>query len=906
MTSKPAGSICKFGKIGDLFQKHGEWFSNHKILEKQGIVNPGGLLASKFEQMFHRKIEDFETLNLTSADAAKFKRELDYVVKSMHKGKIDYSKMGEYFWSTAERMRTAPQMAEVHNDLLNIQHKKKGYELRSDQLFSRILDSLEMESVGKEYHNNAITSGLKGGWKGALKKATNLQLKINDAQADAWNVKPGSEIALHKLVREQDSFVQVGEGRVFNEFIDLIEKGLPKLQEQIDTRRAELLKKGVKSSKIKAEKLSELFTELTDSPHMRRALGDYVEFTDFLYDRMTLGIDAYVKSVLHGVEAKGFSPNSGKYIELKDLGKELKESLTPAKEVGYYPRYNPINNIEYLEGLMPHMQILAEKTRESIMKNDTDIDGAIKGMHGYISKRAKPRKKESDENYSRNFPAVLKNYSKEIIRFNYVNHTQEVTRRGLLEIKKMYKDGKVVDGYGVDLIQQIIDLNQAQLGEIRLNNPEMEALFTTIGNVEYMSKIGANIRTPAKNAFQRMLEWVYFGKKGIKESKRLYQLDPKLLNKVDTMADEAGFKFEATAKELEEVSGTAFSQRIKVTGLGEIQFTRGRGQGIVSGKLASSKVMSGMMQATENWNRRGTFRVAFSKMYNDLRNSAVFADNMAAKGLKGDALNTKIESMARNYAIKMVTMLHFDYSTISKSKAMRGPVGRIMLQFQHWGQKSFELTKSTYQDAAMSVKQGEGLKQKMTSNDMMNAYRFSFLYLLAPAILTSLTGTTAGNMIEFGPGEKAEQLAAIFTGDEDEIAKATYGRGISSLLGFPVFADTLAFGELMELWNFEDEDWLKMLVGFNDYADVSGDEKMDKIIRTINAQAGRLHAQTIPLLLNGRLGMALQTELSLYPLSKKRRQEQINVIKGVVETVKPDSLDDLNALIAEMSAGKYK
>ena len=908
MTNKPSGALCKFGKVGDLFQKHGTWFSNHESLRKQGIVDPGTLLAAKFEQMFHRKLEEYDTLPLTKVDAARFKKELDLIIKSFQKGKIDYTKMGEWLWSTSERARTAPQMAEVHNDLLNIQHKKKGYELRANQLFSRIIDSLEMQSISQEYHTKSIAGGLKSGWKGALKKATDLQLKINDAQADAWNVKPGGEEQLYRLVREQDSFVQNGEGRVFNDFINLIEKELPKLQEKIEAKRGELLKKGIKNPKIKSEKLEDLFTEITDSPHMRRALTDYVEYTDFLWTRMELGIDAYVKSVLHGIEAKGFTPNSGKYLELKDVGKKLKESLMPSKEIGYFPRYNPISNKEYLEGLMPHMQHLAEKTRESIMKNDTDIDGAIKGMNGYISKRAKHRKKESDEVYSRNFPAVLKNYSNEIIRFNYVNHTQEVTRRGLLEVKKMYKDGKIVDGYGVDLIQQIIDLNQAQLGETRLKNPEMEAILTTIGNVEYMSKIGANVRTPAKNAFQRMLEWVFFGKKGIKESRRLYELDPKLKQRVDNMADEAGFKFEATAKELEEVTGAAFSQRIKVSGLGEIEFTKPSAlqkAADFTGKLAGSKVMSGMMQGTENWNRRGTFRVSFSKMYNDLMKSPVFAQKMAAEGITGTALNKKIESMARNYAIKMVTMLHFDYSAISKSKAMRSPAGRIILQFQHWGQKSFELTKQVYQDAALSIKKGDGFSGKMSSNEMMNAYRFSFLYLLAPAILTSLTGTTAGNLIEFGPGEKAEQLAAIFTGDDDEIQKATYGRGFSSLLGFPAFSDTLAYGELMELWDFEDEDWLKMLVGFNDYADATGDEKFSKLLRTINAQAGRLHAQTIPLLLNGRIGMALQSELSLYPLSKKKRQEQINIIKGVVETVNPDATNELNALISEITSGRY-
>ena len=47
---KPAGTVCKFGAIGDIFLKHGKWFSEHPALAKAGIIDPGRLLKMKFER----------------------------------------------------------------------------------------------------------------------------------------------------------------------------------------------------------------------------------------------------------------------------------------------------------------------------------------------------------------------------------------------------------------------------------------------------------------------------------------------------------------------------------------------------------------------------------------------------------------------------------------------------------------------------------------------------------------------------------------------------------------------------------------------------------------------------------------------------------------------------------------
>tara|TARA_R110002012_G_scaffold154312_3_gene314566 strand:+ start:14739 stop:17504 length:2766 start_codon:yes stop_codon:yes gene_type:complete len=909
MANKPIKSVCKFGIVADIFSDHGKWFSEHSSVKKAGIVDPGRLLKMKFEQLFDRELDQFSILNLTKVDAKKFRDELGFVIKSIERGKVD-NVLGEYLWSTQERARNAPVLAEVMNDFLNINHRRKGAQLHTDQLYSRILEGLGAESTRLGYHESSEVMGEKSSFKKSVKKAMKLEEKISDAMADAGNKLPGSQIKLDRAISEQKQFFLTNEGRVFHDFVNLIEKGLPKLQDKIDTQKAELIakakKKGkkLKQSEIRVEKISDLLTEISDSPFMRKALAEYVELTDYTWDRLDNGISKYIKTIQYGILSKGYSSTGGKYKTIEEIGKELRESLMPDKKLGYYPQYNYKLNVEYLDNLMPHMDKLLSSSRESLSKNEVDIDSAIKGVRGYISQRAKHRKKTSDNDYSFNFPAVLKKYTDEIIRFNFVNNSQAATRKALLELKNMYKDGKVIDGYGTDLIKEILDLNAAQTGSGEINHPEFNSFMRAVGNLEYSSKIGASFRTPAKNLTQRLIEVVYFGRKAQTDATKLYDNNPELLREVDRLMEESGIKFTSTTPELLEVAGSKGANvRLKISGMGEVEFTKAsriEKFADLTGKIAGSKIMSGMMQYTENMNRKGTFRVAFAKTYNELMTSPGFAELMALEGIRGEKLNKKIISMARNAAIKATSLVHFDYESIAKSKMLRSPVGRVMFQFQHYLQKMTELSKDITMDFGRSVQAGEGFKGKFNSVEAQRMYRLGLIYMLLPGILSGVTGVDVGNVIEFAPAQKLDQIATVFTGDEDEIKQKLFGRGAMGAVGFPAAGTILTIGELAELWRMDPGSWESMALGYNDYADATNDQKWYKLLRTINSQAGRAYGQTIPLMLGGDIGFAIQAELGAYPISKKKRLEKFKILTSTLDEFSPGAMNNLEQLAREI------
>ena len=747
--------------------------------------------------------------------------------------------------------------------------------------------------------------GEKGGFKKSIKKGMQIEAKIYEAQVDFQNKVPNADQKLQRLVKEQQQFVTQKEGRIFHDFVKLIETGLPKLQEKIDKKREELLKQKVKSHKIRSEKLSDLFVELTDSPHLRRALGDYIEMTDYLWKRLEGGVDAYVQSVKYGLEAKGYSPKSSKHRSVDQIAKDLKKELLPEKKIGYYPQYNYNLNADFMNKLMPHMERLTTSTRENLKRNEVDIDSAIKEITGYIADRAKHRKKESNLEYSFNFPAVLKKYSDEMIRFNYVNHSQAATRKGLLEIKNMYRDGKVIDNYGTDLIQQILDLNATQTGANNIEHPEFKAVARAIGNFEYSSKIGGNVTTPAKNLFQRMAELVYFGRKAQKNSKELYENDPELLREVDRLMEESGIKFVSTTPELLEVSGSAMGKaRIKISGMGEVEFrkpSKMEKTADLMGKVAGHKYMSWMMQKSENWNRKGTFRVSFAQTYNELMNSPGFAEYMAKKGVTGDGLRKEIISRARNMAIKGVSMIHYDYESIAKSKMLNSPTGRVLFQFQHYLQKMSEFSKDVIMGGKRSLTAEKGF-DKLTTVQMQRVGRLGMFYMMIPGILSAVTGIDVGNLIEFAPKDKLEQLYTLLTGDGDEIAKVTFQRGtiVGGVLPSPFLGTVTRIGEIAELWKLDEDSWAEKALGYQDYGSATNEQKYYSLLKTIWAAGGKYYGQTMPLLLGGHGGMAAASSLSLYPMSKKRRKEQIEKFTDPIKAINPKAVKELEKLVEEI------
>ena len=902
------GVGCKPNVIAKSLQKIGEGFSNRT---KNKLFDPGEILSKTFERMFHRRIEEYAGMTLTGGDLKAFEKEIQRVENGLASGKMN-NQLGRLLYSTEERVRNSPEFAQLYDDFININHNLKGRKIKHDQSFNKILASLREEAVTNSIYSQQGTRDFKK----ARKEANRLEDEILSLQIDVKNNVSGAKAKLDRAINKQNKFLINGEGKVFFDFIKIIEDKLPKLYTKLKTEYLDKERKLQEEAGRKGKWISEEaiykklnpeshFMEITDSPYMRRALVEYVKTTNDMYSVLKRGIDKYIEAVEIGLETKGVTDN-----RIAEIKEKIYQEILPDKEIGYFPHYNYELNVKFLDNLMPHLDRLSVASRDPYSTNVQSVDQAIESVNTYLTSRVRPRKRLSEVSpgdYSMNFPVVLKRYMDEINRFNFIAHSQASTRKSLKQLNKMFKNGDKLDGYALDVVNEILDLNAAQTGVRDVKHPEMQSFMRAALNLEFTSKLGLNLRSAFRNSSQALLNYVWFGRRGMKEAKELFANDKDLEREVGVMMEKAGIKFEELTPELQEIGADKGSAGSKIKlvqdskGGYEVSFKKpskinkiAEGTGWLAGKAGF------MMRKVENYNRKTSFKLAFANMYKQLINDANFL--RAVEGGQYNSKNAHIEakSRARNYAIRMTSLLHFDYSTISKNKLMQHPVGQALFQFQHYSVKFFELNKNIADRGIKDLMYGENLKQRFGGENIMRAYRMGLAYFIAPALATAATGVDVGNIVEHNTTDKLKQLWTLFTGDDEEIKKAFYGRGpLTALATGPLISDALAVGEILELWKMDDDSFASLALGYKDYGDATADQKFYSMLRLLNTQIGRSAYSTYPMLLNGNLGMALQTELGLYPT--KKAKEYRKKAKAGIETLSPELLQAMEQITQEAS-----
>ena len=182
----------------------------------------------------------------------------------------------------------------------------------------------------------------------------------------------------------------------------------------------------------------------------------------------------------------------------------------------------------------------------------------------------------------------------------------------------------------------------------------------------------------------------------------------------------------------------------------------------------------------------------------------------------------------------------------------------------------------------------------------MRMYRMGIVYSILPAIASSVTGIEWGNMIENATATRLQQMYTLFTGSDEEIEKAFYGRGpLLGSLGAPIFSDLIKMGQILEWYDMDEDSKLALITGFTDYGDATGDEKAYEIARILNTSLSRQYYQNFPLIANGKLGSAAQFEFGLYPTKEARLK------KKKLSELAPGLEDALAQAIEHAQKGKY-
>ena len=888
---------CDPSKNNMEIYKAGKEFINDPAV-KALFKNPSDLVYKKYIQMFGFKPSEWKVFQPTKTDIKKFKGEMKYLLKHIKRGKIGGIGAANMY-TTSGVVRRNPILAGLYDNFLTINHQMKGRQITNGQEFTKILNSLATESILTGMLPNSRS------FKKAQKRLRKIEDSIEKLSIDEQNGVEGASQKRVAREAELDQLLSTGEGKIFKDFVNLIENkdtGLRSVKSVIDITK-DRQGKNLTDKNIKDIKKAILNSGITDSPNMQNALVDYIDMMHTLYSTLHHGVDAYVGAIEQGMLAKGEKD----FSRIDNMKTKLLDKLLPDEKAGYYPHFRYDLNVEFLDGLMPKLQKLSSDSafgsQQGIKESVDSVDlfeAAVGDINTYLSKRIKPRTKNLDNKlYSMNFPVVMKRYTDEINRFNFVSHTQKYTRQALNEARKAFKEGKDLEGYGAQFVEMIKDLNNAQLGTKEINSGEFKHISRAILNLEFVSKLGLNVRSAARNSTQALLNFVEFGPRMMIKSRNFYLNNKEIREAVEKAMEESGVKFEEAPQELIESGGTKkiFSERVRFTEGGEIEF---KNPSYLSGFADLTSVAAQktgfMMRDVENFNRKTTYKFGFYKMYHDLTTNPAYRELVLkqfkdrGQDMSSAQFDLEVYKRSKNYAERMVTLLHFDYSSVSKSKLMRTKVGRFMFQFQHYAHKFAEYNFKVGREAKHQIM----AREFKANGEVGKALRMGMAYYAVPALLSALTQNDWFRMIQHDSSQRIAQWWDFFTGDEEDFEKATYGRGaIGAMIGFPAFSDFLALGEVAELWDLDDNEWLEMALGYNDMSNASGDAKIRKLFNIANIQLARTFYTTSDIAFDGSPGTAAAFELGIYPTAraKRLRERAISAASVVLPDRVLESLD---------------
>ena len=905
---KRPGGGCNFNKTlrGDM-NKVALSYARSKTMKKAFGMEIDNVVKKVYEDVFDMPWDARSAVDYTKGRIRTFENRLWRVKNAIKQDKLS-SKFGSLFYAPSSLIKSNPQLGRLMDNLHNVNLEYAGRRETHNRQFKNIIDHMRKQMLIDGYNTNEMFPNMsaKRRLNKAVKEADKFDKKIEDLSLKVTMTNsPADKKNLSNAIKAENKFYTKGEGKVFNEIVNTIERKIPKLeQEALDKWRKEykqLEKKRIPKAEFNKRKRKALNITLAKeikSEPMRNAVAEYIVLMDDMYDVLTKGINAYGKSIKASMKNK-YEP---KVVD--DIVEKIITKITPDKQKGYFPHYKRVLNKDFLENLMPHMQKVSDILAGDFTNNKAAADDAIKELNTFVTGRTKARRKiDVDEfdpatEYSRNFFTTVKRYVDEIDRFNMISHADQYTRESLLEAKELFKSGKHMNNFGRATVEMMKDMNARMKGGYGFENETTEKMMKSLLALEFTSKLGFNLRSPFKNATQGLLNIVEFSPSQMMKMGDFYQrrIDfkgRKLSSYVNDLMEESGFLFaDDSPPELlqSQFSGKNFTQKIKITENETVELQKPSWFTPIHDKTQKLAGKSGYLMAkVENFNRKTTFKLGFMEMYDKLNNSTAYKNELRDKNMSELEIDNKIKHISKNYALRKTSLLHFDYTDLGKASWLTHPAGRLIGQFQHYSVKFFEYNMDIARNGKDDILAGELLGDRAKK-----AYTMAMVYSIAPVIASIIMGVDFTNIVENDMIEKMKKMATLFTGDEEDIKSAFYGKGVATglpFIGAPVISDMLAVGNILNFIDMDDDMLNKMIIGYEDYNLASKDKKVYEIIRTLNVQAGRFGYRTLPLLREGKIGSALQYELGLYPtktsreLQKKAAKKATEVAPGVMNAL---------------------
>ena len=848
--------------------------------------------------------------DLTPGRVKSYLARLTELTTKVKQGDLDNS-FAKFMYQSSHYGVKDPVIGKVLNDMQKTQFTNRSNDVSDKSDMKAVMDGLKEESIARGYESS--------GMRIADKKRLALVDKKNEAIVDYKNAELKNDLTarleaeqrLMDINKEQGRLIKSTHLEVYNEMIKIIEYGIP---EAVTARYNELVSKAfvlnskgerikVKDKKIASQvekydsgervlrlnpdEINRLVVRpngnrLKDSPHLANAVTNYQNLMSRLYKTLRLGVNKRIDSVINRMKYLG-QIDSEDTIGLQKVKDKMQEKYMPKYEPGFYPHYVKSLNAEFMDGMMKHFDDLQLSVNSRDKSDKPSIKEIIKDMNLYMDKHTEARAKDLETgkfgyNYSRDFLNSVKNYVNDVNRFNFTSYMDGHMLDALTSVEQIYKTDGAAKGYGKNLVDFITDMHMATNGDTTVS-PNTRAWMRTVLGMEFVSKLGINPRSAARNAFQRMLDYVTWGPVQISKSKdylKTINLGKGIRSEdyIDSVLKDNGLLYDEVSPEYLESGLQAPTSMFKI-----VEWDNNTQKFVKVKKSKIEKVSekvswlagktSWLHRKAENANRKHTFKVGYSQMHRSLSSSKHRAA-LSEKGLTPAQIDNKIRQASERYAIQSTVMNHFDYADYAKSQALRSKVGRFAGQFQHYAFEFFERNQRILRESKYDISEGKFFGKDAAG--LSQAYRMGFFYFLAPALAAAYTGVDFSNLVQHDTAQRLNQWGTFFLGDEDEIAEAFYGKGpLISTFGGPITSDIIDIGVMMDLVDLDEDSILTIISGLEDYDPYMASSDITRKIRLLNTFLGRAYERHLPQLKEGRIGWALQQEVGLYPTSEARK-----------------------------------
>jgi len=536
----------------------------------------------------------------------------------------------------------------------------------------------------------------------------------------------------------------------------------------------------------------------------------------------------------------------------KRVDEQIKAIRDGMKDGNYFPHYL----MEAMVGIEKEMEIIDSKMKD--MKDNWSeseatphlekLESMFSKMRNEINRSpvsTQHRKKLAYDTWIKNPMAVLKKYGLDAIAFNKNQHLKYYYQRAM---KHMPKEGEAAHAMS-KYLQDVYTL--AERGFI--DRPQwVNRTVRLLTGYEFLSKIGFGVGTAARNTMSGL--WFVQGLGNMKFAKYMNawhnKVNEELVEKIKIVEQEQGFKFEDMAEELyteglvptKGVRTSDIDMVVDKDGKPSFSYKEGKLWRSVDSGLAYAAGKGAIFQrVTENFLRRHMFRSSLLTKYKELESAGV-KDPMEA---------------SKAYALNMVNKYAFEYAAHQKAPFVGGTpgklgaAGQVMFQFFHYPtsflQSQSEILRNS-KDAAIA--------RQWDNPDLLIPVRFAGLAMVT-ALWSGIRNRDFTRLMENDTIDRIKNLYEVLMGDDEDVK----GRGYIG----PAVGDLVFLATLHELVQMPDNDFVDLIVGYNDAYKLTDEQKTQRLWSTLNVEASKIINKTIPALMSGRESNMLMHERGTYP-----------------------------------------